>query len=211
MRSYQQYCGLAKALDVVGDRWTLLIVRELLIRGACRYTDLRDGLPGIATNLLASRLEELEEHGIVVREQAPPPVAANLICLTPRGRELEAVLKALGAWGVPLLAESGRKDVFRPHWLALPLEFYLEDRTPDAPAVKVEIRAGDEPLTLEAAGGRIEAHPGAAKAPDLVLTGNHKLVLGLLLGRLSLDAATVEGLNYQGDISVLSRFQRLSA
>ena len=77
MRSYGQYCSVAKALDVIGDRWTLLIVRELLLRGACRYTDLKNGLPGIATNLLADRLRELEAAGIVVREQAAPPVATT--------------------------------------------------------------------------------------------------------------------------------------
>ena len=88
MRSYAQYCGLARALDVVGDRWTLLIVRELLIGGACRYTDLQHGLPGIATNLLADRLRQLEEQGIVAREAAPPPVATTLFRLTPRGEEL---------------------------------------------------------------------------------------------------------------------------
>src|SRR6185295_293446 len=85
MRSYKQYCALAKALDVVGDRWTLLIVRELLIRGRCRYTDLRNGLPGIATNLLADRLREMEQSGLVSREEAPPPIATTLFQLTPRG------------------------------------------------------------------------------------------------------------------------------
>src|ERR687885_1607076 len=84
-RGYGQYCAVAKALDLVGDRWTLLIVRELLLRGPCRYTDLRHGLPGIATNLLADRLRELERAGIISREDAPPPVATALFRLTPRG------------------------------------------------------------------------------------------------------------------------------
>src|SRR5215468_1816956 len=98
MRSYDQYCALAKALDVVGDRWTLLIVRELLIRGSCRYTDLRNGLPGIATNLLADRLRELEEAGVVRRIEAAPPVATALFELTLWGLELEPVIAALGRW-----------------------------------------------------------------------------------------------------------------
>jgi DNA-binding HxlR family transcriptional regulator len=84
---------------VVGDRWTLLIVRELLLRGASRYTDLRDGLPGIATNLLADRLRELEQAGLVIREEAPPPIAATSFRLTARGEELEPTLYALGRWG----------------------------------------------------------------------------------------------------------------
>src|ERR1022692_5071124 len=105
MRSYGQYCGLAKALDIIGDRWTLLIVRELLIR-PCRYTDLRQGLPGIATNLLADRLRELEEAGILTREEAAPPVATTLFRLTKRGKELEPALLLLDTWGAPLLAKS---------------------------------------------------------------------------------------------------------
>ena len=95
-RTYGQYCALAKALDVVGDRWALLIIRELLLRGACRYTDLQTGLPGIATNLLAARLRRLEADGVVRREAAQPPVAITLFHLTERGKELEPVLLLLG-------------------------------------------------------------------------------------------------------------------
>ncbi len=85
MRSYGQYCSIARALDVVGDRWTLLIVRELLLQGPCRFTDLKNGLPGIATNLLSTRLKELEEAGLISREDAPPPVATVLYTLTENG------------------------------------------------------------------------------------------------------------------------------
>jgi DNA-binding HxlR family transcriptional regulator len=87
VRHYGQYCALARALDVVGDRWTLLIIRELSIR-PCRYTDLRDGLPGIATNLLADRLKSLEAAGVIASEAAPPPVATTLYRLTDRGMAL---------------------------------------------------------------------------------------------------------------------------
>ena len=85
MRSYGQYCSIAKALDVIGDRWTILIIRELLIRGACRYTDLKNGLPGIATNLLSDRIRELESAGLIRREDAPPPIAATVFRLTETG------------------------------------------------------------------------------------------------------------------------------
>jgi len=95
MRSYGQSCGVAKALDLLGERWTLLIVRELL-QGPSRYTDLRNGLPGIATNLLAERLRELEEAGVVLREEAPPPIATALYSLTDRGQELQSVIYELG-------------------------------------------------------------------------------------------------------------------
>src|SRR3977135_2149859 len=112
MRSYSQYCSIAKALDVVGDRWNLLIVRELLLRGRCRYTDLLQGLPGIATNLLADRLRDLEHAGIVSREDAPPPIATTLFALTERGTELRPVLSELGKWGEPLMAERADEDAF---------------------------------------------------------------------------------------------------
>src|SRR5690242_18509814 len=132
MRSYGQYCAVAKALDVVGDRWTLLIVRELLLRGPSRYTDLRNGLPGIATNLLAERLRQLEDAGVVRSEEAPPPVATTLFELTERGRALEPALYALGRWGGPMLAEAGDDDAFQSYWLALPLRMHLVDADPGA-------------------------------------------------------------------------------
>src|SRR5438105_6157545 len=99
MRSYGQYCSVAKALDVVGDRWSLLIVRELLLQGPCRFTDLKNGLPGVATNLLSARLKELQEADLVSRSDAPPPVATALYALTESGLTLEPVLRALGRWG----------------------------------------------------------------------------------------------------------------
>src|SRR5207302_9460106 len=106
MRSYDEYCALAKSLDVVGDRWTLLIVRELALRGACRYTDLRNGLPGIATNLLTERLRELENAGVIAPQEAPPPIATTLYRLTPRGGQLRPVLASLVRCGMPLMTEQ---------------------------------------------------------------------------------------------------------
>ena len=133
MRSYDEYCAIAKSLDVVGDRWTLLIVRELALRGACRYTDLRNGLPGIATNLLAERLRELEHAGVIAREDAPPPIATALFRLTPRGEQLRPVLDDLFRWGLPLMNEQNPRDAVRSHWLAGALEVMLIDHQPDAP------------------------------------------------------------------------------
>src|ERR1700728_1589947 len=118
MRSYGQYCSIARALDVVGDRWSLLIVRELLLQGPCRFTDLKNGLPGIAPNLLSSRLRELEDGGLVARQDAPPPVATVLYTLTPSGLSLEPVLKALGLWGLRYMTEERPDDAFQAQWLA---------------------------------------------------------------------------------------------
>lgn len=116
MRSYSQQCAIARALDVVGERWTLLVIRELLLRGPSRFTDLKNGLPGIASNLLSSRLKELEEAGLITREEAPPPIATTLYALTPNGSALEPVLKALGIWGYQFMAEEREGDASRPYW-----------------------------------------------------------------------------------------------
>src|SRR5690349_3555655 len=100
MKSYGQYCSVARALDLLGDRWTLLIVRELLLQGPSRFTELKTGLPGIATNLLSTRLKELEDADLVTRRDAPPPIATALYELTDSGLALEPVLQALGRWGL---------------------------------------------------------------------------------------------------------------
>jgi DNA-binding HxlR family transcriptional regulator len=205
VRSYKQYCALARALDVVGDRWTLLIVRELLIRKSCRYTDLRNGLPGIATNLLADRLRDLEQAGLVQREEAPPPIATTLFRLTSRGEELEAVLMALGRWGAPLLAKATRTDAFCTHWLELPLKLHLVDQAAEGPRVTIELRTGDEPMTIEAADGAATARLGPAEHADAVLSGSPQLVLGLLAGKLDLGQARLGGLQFEGNPEILRR------
>ena len=208
MRSYGQACALAKALDVVGDRWTLLIVRELLIRGACRYTDLQYGLPGIATNLLAERLNEMVEAGLVERQAAPPPIATTLFRLTERGRQLEPVIQALGHWGAPLLTSAASStDVFRSHWVALPMRAYVRDSAPSAGRVHLEVRAGGEPIALETVGdGSVTTRLGSADAPDATLAGPPKAILGLLTGKLNLAGARRKGVRYTGDRKTLGRF-----
>ena len=205
MRSYGQYCGLAKALDVVGDRWSLLIVRELLLRDACRYTDLREGLPGIATNLLADRLRDLESAGVVEREEAPPPVATTLFRLTERGRELRPALHALGHWGGPMLGDDFGDDAFRSHWLALPVEIHLGDRALEGPPVTIGVHAGREDILIELAGGRVRTRGWADEVPDVTIGGAPKLLLALFTGRFGLDAVRERGLEVEGDASVLRR------
>ncbi|WP_159671342.1 winged helix-turn-helix transcriptional regulator [Streptomyces mexicanus] len=119
-RSYDQYCSAARALDLVGDRWTLLIVRELLA-GPRRYTDLHADLPGVSTDVLASRLKDMERDGLTTRRRLPPPGAAYVYELTRRGRALLPVLQALGEWGQGELGEPRPTDAVRAHWFALPL------------------------------------------------------------------------------------------
>jgi DNA-binding HxlR family transcriptional regulator len=206
MRSYSEYCSMAKTLDVVGDRWTLLIVRELMLRDACRYTDLRNGLPGIATNLLADRLRELEEAGVVMREDAPPPIATTLFRLTPRGQELQPVVESLTLWGIPLMAEQKPTDAVRSHWLASALRLMLTDRRPAGPPVSLLLDPGDQPIVVELRDGAADARVGSADEVDLRLAGEPRPIMGLLLGLLDLDAATAAGVTWEGDPSVLARF-----
>ena len=205
MRSYGQYCAVAKALDAVGDRWTLLIIRELAVLGACRYTDLRNGLPGIATNLLANRLRELESAGLIRREDAPPPVATTLFRLTEAGEGLWPVIDALGKWGTRYMAAPADGDEFRVQWLMFPATLFLRDHQPDAPAVSIELRAAGSPVAVEVSDGSVHATLGAAAAPDLVVEGAPQLILGLMSGGLSPADATHAGLRITGDTSVLDR------
>ncbi|MGO9977434.1 MAG: winged helix-turn-helix transcriptional regulator [Solirubrobacteraceae bacterium] len=106
LRSYQDACPIARSLDVVGERWALLVVRELLL-GPQRYSDLRRALPGVSTNLLTDRLHELDDRGVLRRHRLPPPAASTVYELTDRGRQLTGVLDALGAWGAELPRPTG--------------------------------------------------------------------------------------------------------
>src|ERR687894_944233 len=112
---YQQYCGLARALDIAGDRWTLLIVRELL-PGPRRFTDLIDGLPGISRKLLAERLRDLERDGVIARRELPPPAARQVYELTDDGRDLATAIGPLIAWGAKRLGERDPAQSFHPRW-----------------------------------------------------------------------------------------------
>jgi DNA-binding HxlR family transcriptional regulator len=205
MRSYDEYCAIAKSLDVVGDRWTLLIVRELALRGACRYTDVRNGLPGIASNLLAERLRELERADVIAREDAPPPIATTVFRLTPRGEQLRSVLEGLIRWGLPLMTEQKPGDAVRSHWLAWALELMLIDRQPGASPVTIELQTGDQAIVIEPRDGTIHTRLGPADSADATLTGPPRPILGLLLGLLPPADAKANGVDYQGDPTILER------
>jgi DNA-binding HxlR family transcriptional regulator len=205
MRSYRQACAIAKALDVVGDRWSLLIIRELLARGACRYTDLLDGLPGIATNLLADRLRQLETAGIVTRDPGARPVPVTLIRLTPGGEALRPVLLALARWGAPLLATADG-DASQAHWLTFPAEAILTDRKPGKGRAVIEIRTEDELLTLEV-DGVVHARTGRASRPHAVVSGPRAALVDLLTGRIDPSEAAAAGLTIGGDAKAVRRLR----
>ena len=227
MRSYGQYCSVAKALDVVGDRWTLLIIRELLLQGPCRYTDLRNGLPGIATNLLADRLHDLEAAGLVRREDAAPPVATTLFHLTEAGAGLEPALEALGGWGIRYMAEPAEGDEFRSHWFTFPVELFLHDADPGGRRLSIELRPASQiasqiasqaaspgaarPAVVEVCGGEVRTRLGSAASPNLVLEGSPRLILGLLGAYLTPADAEALGLVITGDPAILRRLQPASA
>lgn len=190
---------------MVGERWTLLIVRELIAQGPSRYTDLQNGLPGIASNLLAERLREMEKAGLVRREEAPPPVATTLFHLTQRGLELRPALEALARWAGPLMARPVGEDEFRGHWLVLPFEHYLVDHAPESPPITIEVRSGDEPVLVQTVDGKVRARQGRADNPDGVVIGTGSQVLGLMTGKIDLAEARRRGLQYEGDPAVLER------
>jgi DNA-binding HxlR family transcriptional regulator len=206
MRSYNQFCAVAKSLDVVGERWTLLIVRELLLRGPSRYTDLRNGLPGIATNLLGDRLQDLEKAGVVAREDAPPPVATTLFSLTDRGRELASVVYELGRWGLPLMGTQGPDDVFESHWLTMPVELFLEDHDPKADPVVIELETADDQSSfLKVGGDEIKVLYRYDGDVDATVTGDPQMVLRLLSGKISVSQARRHGLRIKGSAAALTR------
>ncbi|MPY64576.1 winged helix-turn-helix transcriptional regulator [Streptomyces spongiae] len=187
-RSYDQYCSAARALDVVGDRWTLLIVRELLA-GPRRYTDLHADLPGVSTDVLASRLKDMERDGLTTRRRLPPPGAAYVYELTGRGRELLPVLQALGEWGAPLLGERRATDAVRAHWFALPLSRALEG----SGLVEVRLEEGEFHLWAGAEEGPVYGDGPAPEEPDARLTFDAETCAAVGRGELGLRDAVREG------------------
>ena len=217
-RSYDQYCSLARALDVLGERWTLLIVRELLA-GPRRYSDLHADLPGVSTDVLAARLKELEADGLVARRRVSPRGAAHVYELTQAGHEVLPVLACLAAWGRSRLGPRRPTDALRSHWFALPLLEYLgallrsrpaggdagRDAGPSASgaagpsaggdAATVEVRLDEGVFHLHPGGDRARTGyaEGPVERPDAVLSTDAGTVADLLTGATSLPEARRQG------------------
>jgi len=204
VRSYGQYCGLARGLDVIGDRWVLLIVRELL-GGPRRYGELLDGLPGIATNLLAERLRTMQDTGIVER------VGDDRYALTEWGQGLRDVVLAIGRWAFPLMGEQADDQTFRSHWIAHPVAALFPGVDPSRPDLTIEVRCSDQPMTIRSADGKVSVEEGPAAAPDLVLTGPPDAVVGLLARRIDGREAEARGLAVTGDRRLLRRLRPATA
>lgn len=201
MKSYRQYCALARGLDVVGERWSMLIVRELL-GGPRRYGELVEGLPGIATNLLAERLRHLVDAGVLERR------ADGRYLLTPWGEGLREPLYALARWSAPVvMAEPVGGDSFRAAWLIHPLAVIFEGLDPRRRPLIVEVRVGDEATTIESRNGEVRMRAGPPLSPDIVLDGPPDTILGLLAGHLDPDTAASSGVAITGDARRLARLR----
>lgn len=194
-KSYGQYCGLARALDVVGDRWNLLVVRELLI-GPARYRELLDGLPGVATNLLAGRLRDLEAAGVVERRLATEGNAV-VYALTPWGAGLREPIESLVRWSAPLMARGPGDDHFRSDWLVVALRALLAGRTATDRTSTVGVTVGDQLLQMVPTSGGVEVGPRDGRPLDAVLHGDAASILGLAAGAFGLHEAP--GLDVDGD------------
>src|ERR1700738_1303538 len=170
-KSYDQYCPIAEALDVVGERWTLLIARELL-NGPQRFTDLRAGLPGIPPNLLSARLRELEEGGLIRRRELPPPAARTVYELTDEGRELEPTLRALARWGMNRLPPPADGEVNPDVAVRAALVSYARPRATTAAERTWAAHIGDDVFTLRLKDNRVPYWRGEPARADLVVSGD---------------------------------------
>jgi DNA-binding HxlR family transcriptional regulator len=202
-------CAAAHALDLIGERWALLVVRELLL-GPKRFTDLRTGIPHVSPNVLAQRLRELEGAGVVRRRKLPPPAASRVYELTGWGMELEPVIISLGRWGA--------RSPSRPRDAGLGVDsLILSFRTMfDAGAAEgleasYELRLGEESFRAEVAGGRFEIVRGSVERPDAVIETDAASTLGALVYEGgSLEEALRSGdIEIEGDRSAVERFLRL--
>ncbi|WP_349271056.1 transcriptional regulator [Mycolicibacterium parafortuitum] len=176
-RTYGQYCALAKSLDVVGDRWTLLVVRELL-DGPARYGDLLAALAPIATDMLANRLRQMETDGLVVRRHLPKPASGAVYDLTDDGRALEGIVDAHARWGRRLLGIRRPGDVVRPQWLARAVRAFVRDDR-DGPPVTLRLVVPEGEVTLAVGPDGIAA-AGEDAPVDVTLRGHAETLLAAM-------------------------------
>src|SRR2546421_182431 len=166
---YQQYCGLARALDVAGDRWTLLIVREL-VAGPRRFTDLIEGLPGVSRKLLAERLRALENDSIIARHELPPPAARQVYELTDDGRDLAGAMAPLIAWGARRIGERQATDSFHPRWAGLAMTVLGDREAAKGVSETYQFFVGSCAFHITVDDGAIRVRDGRAHDPDVTWT-----------------------------------------
>ena len=202
-RSYGDACAIARALDVVGERWALLVVRELLL-GPQRFSDLRHALPGASSNLVADRLRELEGRGVIGRRKLPAPASSRVYELTEWGRGLEPILLALGEWGmhVPLPPAPATLS-------ATSVVLFLRSAgrpDPGAPPATCRLELDDRVWAIRAEAGRLHVQPGEPASPDASLRADPATLNALLEASREFDAAVSDGsVVAAGDLSALRR------
>jgi DNA-binding HxlR family transcriptional regulator len=207
-RRYDDACGTAHALDLVGERWALLVIRELLL-GPKRFSDLRADLPGISANTLTQRLEGLESIGLVVRRRLPPPSSAQVYELTAWGYEAEPIVQTLGRWAT---RSPGHDPTLPLSGTSLMLSFrtmFDRARAGDMKA-RLGFRIGAETFRVTIGGGRIEAVRGETAGADVVVAGTPPAIAGFIYGGVPLAALEAEGaVAIEGDRRVAERFATL--
>jgi DNA-binding HxlR family transcriptional regulator len=209
MRKFDQYCPVAHALSLVGERWSLLIVRELLL-GPKRYTDLAHGLPGIGTNILAARLKELEGCGVVEKRTLPPPAASTVYELTEYGAELREAIYALARWGTRTIGPPGPDDELYPEWgLNALAALFVPEAARGLTATYSVVVEGDA-FTARIVDGALEPSMGIAEDADVVVETDMETFFGLGSGELAPGDAVKSGrAKLQGDVEALERCFRV--
>lgn len=206
-RTYGQYCGFARALELVGERWALLIVRDLLV-GPKRFSDLQRGLPGIPTNILTARLKELEEAGLVRRRLLPRPSAAVVYELTPDGRELEEPVISLGRWGARRLGKPRPDEVITEDSIASALLTCFRPETPSRAPVSYELRAGEIVVHAVVRDGKVTVGRGPFPKPDLIIEAGPAIRLLMAAEITPEEALKKKVVRIKGDLKLLKRFAR---
>ena len=208
MRTYCDGCAAAHALDLVGERWALLVVRELLL-GPKRFTDLRAGLPGASPNVLAQRLRELERAGVVRRRKLPPPAASRVYELTDWGMELEPVIVRLGRWGARSPSKP-RDAALGVDSLILSFRTMFDSRAADGLRTSYELHLGEDVFRAEVADGRFEIVRGEAQRPDATIETDPAILAALVYeGRPLAEALRSGEVKVEGDESAVERFLTL--
>jgi DNA-binding HxlR family transcriptional regulator/putative sterol carrier protein len=206
---YQQYCALARALDVVGNRWTLLIIRELR-PGPRRFTDLIDGLPGISRKLLTDRLRDLERDGIVARRELPPPAARQVYELTDDGRDLATAMAPLIAWGSRRIGERQSGESFRPRWVAVSMIGLADREAAKGVSESYQYLVGDSAFHFIVDDGSIELRDGRAEDPSVVVTTDEETWADIATGNASASSAAATGaLTVAGDRQAAKRLRKI--
>jgi DNA-binding HxlR family transcriptional regulator/putative sterol carrier protein len=208
---YQQYCALARTLDVAGDRWTLLIVRELA-PGPRRFTDLIDGLPGIPRKLLTDRLRALEGDGIVARQVLPPPAARQVYALTDDGRDLAVAMGPLIAWGARRIGDRSPGESFRARWPAVAMAGLADREAAKGVRESYQYLVGDSAFHFTIDDGSIQLHDGRTQDPAVTLTTDEETWAQIVSGNVTASSAAATGaLTVAGDPEAAKRLRKIFA